>query len=234
MQRTPLRARIARGTTSRYDRAMHTLRLFTDTLAANAAAAGLPAANRVLYVTKGAALVEARGAVARLAADGSSFSPDAIALAAGPEGAEVLRWELVRDPEPDDGLLDGASRRTLAAQIALDGSARYLIRLDSIVAGKAPMHTHQGPGIRCLLEGVFTVETQGHTTAYKPGEAWFETGPDPVVAWSGEDGPAKFVRVMILPRALEGKMSTRYVNADPQAATRGRRWVIYFDRAIEP
>jgi hypothetical protein len=213
---------------------MHMLRLFTDTLPPGATPAKLPPANRVLYVTNGAALVESRGAVVRLAADGSSFSPDAISLAAGPEGAEVLRWELVRDPEPDDGLLDGASKRTLAAPVTLDIGARYLIRLDSIVAGKAPMHTHQGPGIRCLLEGDFTVQTQGHTNSYKPGEAWFETGPDPVVAWSGEDRPAKFIRVMILPRALEGKMSTRYVNADTQTATRGRRWVIYFDRTIEP
>jgi len=213
----------------------YTLRLFTDTLAANAKPAPLPAATRVLYVVKGAALVEAGGIVARLATDGSGFSSEAIALGAGSEGAEILRWELVRDPEPDDGKLgSGTTQRTLAAPVALDPKTQYLMRLDFIQAGKAPLHFHQGPGIRCLLDGVFTVQTQGHTNTYKPGEAWFETGPDHVLAWSGEDKPAKFIRVMLLPRALEGKMSTRYVDTDPQVATAGRRWVIYFDRAIEP
>jgi quercetin dioxygenase-like cupin family protein len=111
------------------------------------------------------------------------------------------------------------------------------MRLDTIelgVGGKAPKHTHQGPGIRCLLEGGFTVETQGHTHSYRPGEAWFETGPDPVVAWAPADKPAKFARVMILPRALLGKMSTRYVEASPAVATQGRRWFIHFDRFIAP
>jgi quercetin dioxygenase-like cupin family protein len=213
----------------------YTLRLFTDTLAANANPAPLPAANRVLYVTKGVVRIETDDGTARLTADGSAFSSGAMAIGSDAEGAEILRWELVGDPEPDDGTLaNGATKRTLAAPVTLDPKAAYLMRLDFIQAGKAPLHYHQGPGIRCLLDGVFTVQTQGHTNSYKPGEAWFETGPDHVLAWSGEDKPAKFIRVMILPRALEGKMSTRYVDADPQVATAGRRWVIYFDRAIEP
>ena len=167
---------------------------------------------------------------------GVSVAP--VALGGGGDGAEVLRGELTRDPVPNDGALAGAkTTRLLAAPITLDAGAQYLIRLDSIalgVGGKAPRHVHQGPGIRCLLEGGFTVETQGHTNSYKPGEAWFETGPDPVVAWAPEDKNAKFVRVMILPLSLMGKMSTRYLETSPAVATQGRRWQIYFDRAIEP
>jgi quercetin dioxygenase-like cupin family protein len=216
----------------------YTLRLFADTLAPDAKPAPLPAANRVLYVVKGAAEVEVGGNVARLTRDGSGFSSASMTIAAGAQGADVLRWELTGDPEPDDGTLKGAkTKRLLAAPVSLDTGAPYLIRLDSIelgVGGKAPKHVHQGPGIRCLLEGGFTVETQGHTNSYKPGEAWFETGPDPVVAWAPEDKNAKFVRVMLLPRALLGKMSTRYLEANPAVATQGRRWQIYFDRAIEP
>jgi hypothetical protein len=55
-----------------------------------------------------------------------------------------------------------------------------------------------------------------------------------VVAWAPADKPAKFARVMILPRALLGKMSTRYVEASPAVATQGRRWFIHFDRFIAP
>jgi hypothetical protein len=214
----------------------YTLRLFTDTLEANAKPALLPAANRVLYVTKGAALVDSGGSVARLAMGASGFSPGAVSVGAGAQGAEVLRWELVRDPEPNDGKLASATTtRTLAAPITID--ADVMMRLDTVelgVGGKAPLHFHQGPGIRCLLEGGFTVQTQGHTNSYKPGEAWFESGPDHVLAWAPDDKAAKFARVMILPRALEGKQSTRYVEADPVVATAGRRWEIFFDRAIQP
>jgi len=215
----------------------YTLSLFADTLAPDAKPALLPAANRVLYVTKGAAEVDANGSVARLTKDGSGFSPGTLAIGAGADGAEVLRWELTRDPASNGSLPGATIRKLLAAPVTIDAGAQYLIRLDTIelgVGGKAPKHVHQGPGIRCLLEGGFTVETQGHTNSYKPGEAWFETGPDPVVAWAPADKNAKFVRVMILPRALMGKMSTRYLETNPTAATQGRRWFIYFDRAIEP
>jgi quercetin dioxygenase-like cupin family protein len=214
----------------------YTLRLFTDTLAPNAKLAPASAANRVLYVIKGAALVEACGSLARLTAGASGFSPNAISIGTGAEGAEVLRWDLVRDPEPNDGTLANATtKRTLTATVTF--GADVIMRLDTValgVGGKAPLHYHQGPGIRCLLEGGFTVQTQGHTRSYKPGDAWFETGPDHVLAWAPDDKPAKFARVMILPRALEGKQSTRYVDADPVIATQGRRWDIHFDRAIQP
>jgi quercetin dioxygenase-like cupin family protein len=214
----------------------YTLRLFTDTLAPNAKPAPLPAANRVLYVVKGAALVEAGGSLARLTAGSSGFSAGAISIGSDGEGAEVLRWDLVRDSEPNDGMLANATtKRTLTAPVTLGGDV--IMRLDTValgVGGKAPLHYHQGPGIRCLLEGGFTVQTQGNTHSYKPGEAWFETGPDHVLAWAPDDKPAKFARVMILPRALEGKQSTRYVDTDPVIATAGRRWEIHFDRAIDP
>ena len=220
--------------------AAYVLRLFTDTLAEDAAPVALPAAGRMLYVAKGIAVVDVGASAVRLVEGASGYWPGAIsaAAAAGGGGATVLRWELVRDPEPDEGLAPGlASKRTLDARITLDDATPWLMRLDTVelgVGGKAPMHTHQGPGIRCLLEGGFTVETQGHAHSYRPGEAWFETGPDPVVAWAPHDKPAKFVRAMILPRALMGKQSTRYVEADPVVATRGRRWIIHLDKAITP
>jgi hypothetical protein len=215
------------------------LRLFADRFAADGSAA-LPAANRMIYVVKGIVAFDAGAAAMRLAEGSSAFLPDATTFRAAADGAEVLRWELVGQPEPDDGTLDGSgvtTRRTLDARLALDDATDWLMRLDTIelpAAGKAPMHTHQGPGIRCLLEGGFTVETQGHTNSYAPGEAWFETGPDPVVAWAPDDKAAKFVRAMVLPRALMGKQSTRYVHENPVVATRGRRWIIHLDRAITP
>jgi hypothetical protein len=215
------------------------LRLFTDTFAAKARGA-LSAANRMIYVVSGIVDIEVGASVVRLNAGSSAFLPDPTALGAATDGTEVLRWELVGQPESEDGLLrspGASSKRTLDARISVDDTMPWLMRLDTVelpAGGKAPMHTHQGPGIRCLLDGGFTVETQGHTGSYRPGEAWFETGPDPVVAWAPDDKPAKFARVMLLPHALLGKQSTRYVQADPVVATRGRRWIIHLDRAITP
>ncbi len=213
------------------------LRLFTDSFAADARAA-VPAANRMIWVVKGSAIFAAGDAIVRLAAGSSAFLPGPATVgAAGAEGAEILRWELVPPSSPDGRLrAEGTtSRPTLDARVALDDGTDWLMRLDTVelpAGGKAPKHVHQGPGIRCLLEGGFTVDTQGHTSSYKPGEAWFETGPDPVVAWAPDDMAMRFVRVMVLPRALLGKQSTRYVEMDPVVATKGRRWIIHVEKAI--
>ena len=91
-----------------------------------------------------------------------------------------------------------------------------LWRGDSVAfppGGCAYLHRHQGPGIRCVIEGELRVDTNGQSHTYGVGEAWFESGPEPVFAQAG-DRPTRFIRVMILPRALIGKSSIQYVNED--------------------
>ena len=59
------------------------------------------------------------------------------------------------------------------------------MRGDSVAfppGGCAYLHRHQGPGIRCLVEGGIRIDTHGRSTSYGPGGAWYETGPDPVFA----------------------------------------------------
>jgi hypothetical protein len=72
--------------------------------------------------------------------------------------------------------------------------------------------------MRVLIEGGIRIETHGRSTSYGPGGAWYETGPDPVFAQAAADRPSRFVRVMILPRALLGKSSIEYLN--PEDATK--------------
>ena len=84
-------------------------------------------------------------------------------------------------------------------------------RVDFPADGVAFLHTHQGPGIRCLVDGLFAVETQGTRHEIDRLGAWFEAGPDPVYAEVRGDQPAAFVRVMILPQRLLGSPSIRYV-----------------------
>ncbi len=79
------------------------------------------------------------------------------------------------------------------------------MRGDSVAfppGGCAYLHRHQGPGIRCLIEGGIRIDTHGRSTSYGPGGAWYESGPDAVFAQAASDKPSRFIRVMILPREL--------------------------------
>jgi hypothetical protein len=80
-----------------------------------------------------------------------------------------------------------------------------LMRGDSVAfppGGCAYQHRHQGPGIRCLIEGGIRIDTHGRSTSFGPGGAWYESGPDAVFAQASPDKPSRFIRVMILPREL--------------------------------
>ena len=98
--------------------------------------------------------------------------------------------------------------------------------------GCAYRHSHQGPGIRCLVEGGMRIDTHGRSTSYGAGGAWYESGPDPVFAQAAADKPTRFIRVMILPRALIGKSSIQYVNEDDKAKPKSQSYKIYADAPI--
>ena len=126
-----------------------------------------------------------------------------------------LRWTLA------ETAADGA---LLAHEVALDPGTGWLLRHDRVdfePGGIAYRHTHPGPGIRVLLFGAITIDSEGGRTTYGPREAWFEAGPDPVLAETSEAEPSAFARVMLVPSALAGQRTIRYV--DPADAERPRR-----------
>ena len=111
-----------------------------------------------------------------------------------------------------------------------------LMRGDSVAfppGGCAYTHVHQGPGIRCMIEGGIRIDTRGRSTSYGPGGAWYETGPDPVFAQAAADNPSRFIRVMILPRALIGKSSIQYVKAEDKDKPKTQSYKVYADAPIE-
>jgi len=127
-------------------------------------------------------------------------------------GGPALRWAL------EDRAADGA---LLSVELALDRSQSWLLRCDRVdfpPGGIAYRHTHPGPGIRCLLFGAITIETEGASSSYGPLGAWFESGPEPVRAVASADAPSAFVRVMLLPREWRGKRTIRTI--DPVDAER--------------
>jgi quercetin dioxygenase-like cupin family protein len=119
-----------------------------------------------------------------------------------------------------------------AIEVPARGALMRADRVDFPPKGIAYTHTHQGPGIRVLLRGRFRVETNGHVFEFEPGAPWFERGPDPVYAEVIGDAPASFVRVMVLPVALLGKSSLRYVKPEDQARPKSQRYTVFVDAAL--
>ena len=141
------------------------------------------------------------------------------------DDGSMLAWELL-DAEPGDALL------AAPVQVRPGWLMRH-DRIDFPPGGIAYRHTHPGPGIRYLLFGSIGIESGGETHAYGPGEPWFESGPEPVLAFASEDEETAFVRVMLLPREWEGKRTIRYVDAADEDKPRLQRATVFFDEPIE-
>ena len=139
----------------------------------------------------------------------------------------ALVWQLDRDEADAEGAL-------LSRFVRLDPFASWVVRCDRIdfpLGGVAHRHTHPGPGIRYLLRGELEIETEGRSTFYGPGGAWFESGPEPVVARASSHLETSFVRVLVLPAEWEGKRTIRYVEAIDERAPK-QSATVYLEHAI--
>lgn len=97
----------------------------------------------------------------------------------------------------------------------------FLVRADRIESrprAQTPRHGHRGPGIRRLVQGRLLAQIGEAVERVEAGQAWFETGADPVVGTNIGDTNAIFVRVMVLPRALQGGASSFTAWDDAEAA----------------
>lgn len=205
---------------------MFTLSLHTDRLAPKVEAR-LGGCNRVIYVREGDAIVRAGAQAAGLGANSAWHGRDEVTVVAGGAGATLLRWELGAG-------MTGSS--TLAQSVELNDPGGYLMRCDRVdfpPGGIAWTHVHRGPGIRCLLAGSIRVDVNGKAHDVEPGGAWFEAGPDPVLATASKTVPTAFVRVMILPRELRGKSSIRYVKPDEADKPRLQTYRVFVDEFID-
>jgi hypothetical protein len=214
----------------------YVLRLYTDQLQPGAVSTPLPKTERVIYIANGDAVCRCHGFAASLAPNSAWHGQLRITLTGGSKGVELLRWELSTS-EPR--FLTGpgiTSVLTLAGEPRIEAGIDYLMRCDRVdfpPGGVAFTHTHQGSGIRCLQAGRIRVETQGHDFWVEPGNAWFETGLDPVFAQTRSDGPSHFVRVMILPQTIRGKSSIRYVKPEDANKPKTQTYQVFTDEPIQ-
>jgi hypothetical protein len=170
--------------------------------------------------------------------DGEAWHGEgAASLAAGKDGVTLWRFELAA-PGSSGHTLGGPgvrSQEKLSAILETIPQGELLLRGDSVAfppGGCAYQHRHQGPGIRCLIEGGIRIDTHGRSTSFGPGGAWYESGPDAVFAQASPDKPSRFIRVMILPRELVGKSSIQYVNEEDKAKPKSQQYKIYADAPI--
>ena len=212
----------------------YTLQLFEDHLGSTVVRELAPAP-RVVYVLSGDLAVTSDGPRVTVSANQVWHGARGGALAAGSNGATMLRWEMIRGTTSTANARSGTSRVVLTHPIALDDAGEYLMRCDRVdfgPGGEALPHGHKGGGIRWLITGELDVRVDGRPgRVMKPGDAWFESGIEPVHAIASSTDPTSFIRVSILPRAIRGQSSIVYV--DPaHAAVKPRQYTVFVDEPI--
>jgi len=210
------------------------LRLYEDVLSsANNVAFELPPLPRFIFVVHGSATIAGKALD-----EGEAWQGEGAALVKpGKGGVTCWRWELARGDQGSTvasapGMI---SHEKLTAFLETLPKGELLMRGDSVAfppGGCAYTHRHQGPGIRCMIEGGIRIDTHGRSTSYGPGGAWYETGPDPVFAQAASDRTSRFIRVMVLPRDWLGKSSIQYVNDEDKAKPKSQSYKIYADAPI--
>ena len=184
---------------------------------------------RVIFVRAGALrVVGADPDQAHVGADAAVFAAEASGVQSYREALAVLVFELVPQPAPS-----ARGRVLLEHPIALDPARAWLMRcdrVDFVPGGVAPAHGHKGGGIRCLLQGSLRVTVgEAAPRVMRPGDAWFESGREPVVAEASATEATAFVRCAILPAEIRGQSSIVYVDPAEGARMRPRTYTMYVD-----
>ncbi len=125
----------------------------------------------------------------------------------------ALVWEVVGQPGPGDWVL-------------------RCDRVDFPPGGIAHRHVHPGPGLRRLLRGELTIDRDGERHTYRAGEWWYEDADDPVLATASTSEETTFVRVLLLPRAWEGKRTIRYLDPADEAKPKLQRATILLEAPL--
>ena len=178
---------------------------------------------RVIFVRAGALrVVGADPDQAHVGADAAVFAAEASGVQSYREALAVLVFELVPQPPPP-----ARGRVLLEHPIALAAGRAWLMRcdrVDFVPGGVAPAHGHKGGGIRCLLRGALRVTVgAAPRRLMRPGDAWFESGREPVVA-EASSTEETLVRPLRHPARGDPRQSSIvYVDpAEPRGCARGR------------
>ena len=90
-----------------------------------------------------------------------------VVVKAGDFGATIWRWDLAASTPASFASNNLRSLVKLSAPLLTLPEGALLMRGDSVTfppGGCALTHVHQGPGIRCLIEGGIRIDTHGRST----------------------------------------------------------------------
>jgi hypothetical protein len=155
-----------------------------------------------------------------LAADAAHFG------AARVEGPALL-WT-IGEPVPGE-------TPALAVEVELDPAVEWIARCDRVdfpPGSVAYRHEHPGPGIRRLLFGSLTIDTEGGSRAYGPGQPWFEGIEQPVLATASETDATAFARVLLLPSEWAGRRTIRYLDPADDERPKLQRARIFLEEPL--
>jgi hypothetical protein len=125
----------------------------------------------------------------------------------------------------------------VAVEVALESGSDWLVRCDRVdfpPGGVAHRHDHPGPGIRRLLFGELTIESEAGMQTYGAGEAWFEGVGYPVLARASESEPTAFVRVLLLPPKWAGRRTIRYLDPADEEQPKLQQATVLLEEPLEP
>jgi quercetin dioxygenase-like cupin family protein len=149
----------------------------------------------------------------------------------------ALVWEMGAETDLVTDRYKGS--RTLAVEVAMAVGERekevWLVRWERVQyppGGVAYRHDHPGPGIRRLLFGELTIESEDGTHTHGPGDAWFEDTGFPVVATASESEPTAFVRVLLLPPEWAGRRTIRYLTAADEERPKLQRATVLLEETL--
>jgi hypothetical protein len=174
---------------------------------------------RFFYLKDGSAVARYGGCIATCDANTGFFSREATRL----EGLGTI-WIYELAPFGSTLIQEPRISIVLSRRVALEFGPPWLLRADRIESTSGsvtPRHTHRGPGIRRLLYGRLLAEMGDDLARIKEGDAWFETGKDPIVGTNISGGNSAFVRVMVLPIELHGGKSS-FVPTTAEEASKPR------------
>ena len=186
------------------------------------------AAVRAVFVYSGSVLItDATGLSYQLAEHACARLEGAVRF----EG-EAQLWTFELSREASSEMTEEEQLRCIMSQdVGLENERSAVFRMDRVEFPQGmvtPQHGHKGPGIRRLYEGRLVAEIGQDMRRISQGDAWFETGHEPVVGKNIAPFSA-FVRAMVLPAELLGK-PTFIPWSDAEATKpRGTQRTEYFD-----
>jgi quercetin dioxygenase-like cupin family protein len=191
----------------------------------------LPARPRAVFARRGPLRVAQAGGEVVLETGQCRLFEAAISLR-GPGEA----WTFELSASPSEMVVTEAERDRLilARLIDRDPGEKVIIRADRVEFPPGvvtPKHGHKGPGIRRLIQGRLVAAIGDQVQRIDAGDAWFESGLDPVVGLTVAPASA-FVRVMVLDPALLGESTFIPWTAEEAVKPRGTDRTLFFDTVV--